>query len=163
MTRRVRLTDPQQHREVRGDPEEEQWQQADADTACVRVGIDGDREARDEPEVPNAETQPARSDGSTRPDLDSGASRIWPQYGAVGGHATALTSVTRLSATIRPSRIRHDPLAGFAGLGVVGHLMKKSHGRPFHTREAVERPSGGEGVAGWGSISGASRANGVRG
>ena len=106
LTGRVRLTDPQEHREVRGDPEEEQWQQADADTACIRVGIDGDRKARDEPEVPNAETQPARSDGSTGPDLDSGASGIWPEYGAVGGHATALTSVTRSSATIRPSRIR---------------------------------------------------------
>ena len=59
------LADPEQDGQVRGDPERHQGQQPDAVNSCLGVGVEPDREARDDPQVPSGQpTRPRRRGGS---------------------------------------------------------------------------------------------------
>ena len=52
LPRAMRLADAEQDREMRDDPEQQQWHQSEAMLASLRIGVDGDGEAGDEPQVP---------------------------------------------------------------------------------------------------------------
>jgi hypothetical protein len=50
-----RLSDPQQHREVRQDPEQQERDEPESMLASHRAGEDGDRQARDDRQVAHPE------------------------------------------------------------------------------------------------------------
>jgi hypothetical protein len=56
----MRLADTQQCREMRHDAEEEENPQSKAVLGRLSVGVNGDHEAGNEPQVPAAQPQPAR-------------------------------------------------------------------------------------------------------